>query len=81
MTCSCENHLEQFACSGVGCRVCVLEEENYVENPEFHEERYCLNCAIKKGGFTMEELWQLMMANPDIILNVAINHIKSKTNF
>ena len=29
----------------------------------------------------MEELWQLMMANPDIILNVAINHIKSKTNF
>lgn len=48
MTCSCENHLEQFACSGVGCRVCVLEEENYVENPEFHEERYCLNCNKKR---------------------------------
>jgi hypothetical protein len=45
--------------------VCVLGEENYIENPEFHEERYCLKCAMKKAGFTMDELWQLMIANPD----------------
>ena len=37
--------------------MCVLGEENYIENPEFSEERYCLNCAMKKGGFTMEEIW------------------------
>jgi len=65
MTCNCENHLEQFTCSGSDCQVCVLGEENYIENPEFPEERYCLKCAMKKAGFTMDELWQLMMANPD----------------
>ncbi len=65
MTCNCEDHLEQFTCSGVDCMVCVLGEENYIENPEFSEERYCLECAKKKGGFTTEELWQLMMANPN----------------
>ena len=65
MACDCENHLEQFTCSGTDCQVCVLGEENYVENPVFPEERYCLKCATKKGGFTMEELWQLMMINPN----------------
>ena len=65
MTCTCKNHLEQFTCSGTDCQVCVLGEENYIENPESSEERYCLNCAMKKGGFTMQELWQLMMANPE----------------
>lgn len=65
MTCDCKSHLEQFTCSGVGCQVCVLSEENYIENPKFSEERYCLKCAMKKGGFTMEELGQLMLANPD----------------
>ena len=34
MGCSCKNHLEQFTCSGVDCQVCVLGEENYIENPE-----------------------------------------------
>jgi len=43
----------------------VLSEENYIENPKFSEERYCLKCAMKKDGFTMEELGQLMLANPD----------------
>ena len=65
MVCSCKNHLDQFICSGVDCQVCVLQEENYIENPELPEERYCLKCAMKKGGFTMEELWHLMMANPN----------------
>jgi len=65
MTCNCDDHLEQFTCSGADCQVCVLGEENYIENPEFSEERYCLKCAMKKAGFTMDELWQLMMANPD----------------
>ena len=65
MGCSCDDHLEQFTCSGVDCQVCVLQEENYIENPELPEERYCLKCAMKKGGFTMEELWQLMVANPN----------------
>lgn len=65
MACNCDDHLEQFTCSGDGCQVCVLGEENYIENPEESEERYCLNCAMKKAGFTMEELWQLKMANPD----------------
>ena len=49
MTCNCENHLEQFTCSGIGCQVCVLGEENYIENPELPEERYCLKCAMKKS--------------------------------
>jgi hypothetical protein len=57
MTCNCENHLEQFTCSGSDCQVCVLGEENYIENPEFSEERYCLKCAMKKAGFTMDELY------------------------
>ena len=65
MTCSCEDHSEQFTCSGIDCQVCVLDEENYIENPKLLEERYCLNCAMKKAGFTMEELLQLKMANPD----------------
>ena len=65
MTCNCEPHLEQFTCSEINCRVCVLGEENYIENPEFPEERYCLECATKKAGFTTEELWQLMMADPN----------------
>ena len=52
MTCNCEKHLEEFTCSGVDCQVCVLDEENYIENPESKEERYCLNCAMKKAGFT-----------------------------
>ena len=65
MTCNCENHLEQFTCSGIDCQVCVLGKENYIENPEQLEERYCLNCAMKKGGFTMEELWQLMVVKPN----------------
>ena len=64
MSCSCKNHLDEFTCSGDNCKVCVLGEENYIENPEFPQERYCLNCAMKKGGFTMQELWQLMMMNP-----------------
>ncbi|MDH3339759.1 MAG: hypothetical protein OEL84_00585 [Nitrosopumilus sp.] len=51
MTCNCKNHLEEFTCSGVGCQVCVLGEENYIENPELPEERYCLKCAMKKAGF------------------------------
>ena len=65
MACNCENHLEQFTCSGIDCQVCVLGEENYIENPEFPNERYCLNCAMKKAGFTEQELWQLKMVNPD----------------
>lgn len=65
MTCNCEKHLEEFTCSGVDCQVCVLDEENYIENPESKEERYCLNCAMKKAGFTEQELWQLKMASPD----------------
>ena len=65
MTCNCEKHLEQYTCSGTNCQVCVLGEENYIENPESTEERYCLKCAMEKAGFTMDELSQLMMANPD----------------
>jgi len=65
MTCTCENHLEQHTCSGNDCQVCVLGEENFIENPENSKERYCFNCAMKKAGFTQEELWQLMMAKPD----------------
>ena len=65
MTCTCKSHLEQYTCSGNDCQVCVLGEENFIENPENPEERYCLNCALKKAGFTEEELWQLMMARPD----------------
>ena len=63
MTCTCENHLEQYTCSGVDCHVCVLDEENFIENPKAPEERYCLNCAMKKAGFTQQELWQLMLVN------------------
>ena len=65
LTCNCENHLEEYTCSGDDCQVCVLDEENYIENPELPKERYCFKCAMKKGGFTMEELWQLMMTKPD----------------
>jgi hypothetical protein len=65
MACTCENHLEEFTCSGIDCQVCVLGEENFIENPESKKERYCLNCAMKKAGFTEQELWQLKMANPD----------------
>lgn len=65
MTCTCENHLEQHTCSGKDCQVCVLGEENFIENPEDSKERYCLNCAMKKAGFTEEELGQLMMVRPD----------------
>ena len=65
MTCNCEKHLEQYTCSDTNCQVCVLGEENYIENPESTEERYCLKCAMEKAGFTMEELWQLMRANPN----------------
>ena len=65
MACTCENHFEQFTCSGVDCKVCVLGEENYIENPEFPEEKYCLNCAMKKAGFTMEELSHLIVANTE----------------
>ena len=65
LACNCKTHLEEYTCSGTDCQVCVLDKENYIENPEFPKERYCLNCAMKKGGFTMEELWQLMMAKPD----------------
>ena len=68
MTCNCESHLEQFTCSEDDCQVCVLGEENYIENPEFPEERYCLKCAMKKAGFTMDELWRLMIAIPVINL-------------
>jgi hypothetical protein len=65
MTCTCKSHLKQYTCSGNDCQVCVLGEENFIENPENSEERYCLNCAMKKAGFTEEELWQLMMARSD----------------
>ena len=65
MACTCKNHYEQFTCSGVDCQVCVLGEENYIENPEFSEEKYCLNCAMKKAGFTMEELSHLIVANTE----------------
>lgn len=65
MTCNCENHLASFTCSGDNCQVCVLGEENYIENPASPDERYCLNCAMKKAGFTEQELWQLKMANPE----------------
>ena len=65
MTCTCEHHLEQYTCSGNDCQVCVLGEENFIQNPENSRESYCLNCAKKKAGFTDEELWQLMMARPD----------------
>ena len=51
MTCKCENHLEQFTCSGIDCKVCVLSEENFIENPEAPEERYCLDSAKKKAGY------------------------------
>jgi len=40
----------------------VLGEENFIENP-VPEERYCINCAKKKAGFTKQELGQLMRAN------------------
>ena len=63
MPCNCKIHENQYTCSGENCQVCVLGEENYIENPDFPEERYCLNCAMKKGGFTQEEIWQLMLAN------------------
>ena len=63
MTCNCENHSKQFTCSGDDCNVCVLSEENYIENPAATEERYCISCAMKKGGFTQQEIWQLMLAN------------------
>lgn len=65
MACGCEDHLKEFTCSGVDCQVCVLGEENYIENPESHEEKYCLNCAMKKAGFTMEELAHLIVANTE----------------
>lgn len=65
MVCTCKEHLQQSTCSGEGCNVCVLGEENYIENPEFHEEKYCLNCAMKKAGFTMEELSHLILANTE----------------
>jgi hypothetical protein len=65
MTCTCKNHLEQFTCSGTDCQVCVLGEKNYIENPEFRDEKYCLNCAMKKAGFTMEELSHLIVANTE----------------
>jgi len=52
LACNCKNHLEQHTCSGIDCQVCVLGEENFIENPEFHEERYCIKCAMKKEGFT-----------------------------
>ena len=48
MTCKCETHLDQYTCSGADCHVCVLGEENFIENPKDPEERYCLNCAMKK---------------------------------
>jgi len=63
MTCNCENHLEQFTCSGIDCNVCVLGEENFIENPVAPEERYCLDCAKKKAGFTDLEIGQLMLTN------------------
>ncbi|MBC8516770.1 MAG: hypothetical protein H8D31_05985 [Nitrosopumilus sp.] len=63
MACNCETHLEQYTCSGDNCNVCVLSEENFIENPQAPQERYCLNCAKKKAGFTDEELGQLMLAN------------------
>jgi len=65
LVCNCKNHLEQHTCSGIDCKVCVLGEENFIENPEFPEERYCLKCAMKKAGFTEQELWQLKIANPN----------------
>ena len=63
MACNCEEHLDEFTCSGADCQVCVLSEENFIENPEDPEERYCLGCAKKKAGFTEQELGQLMLAN------------------
>jgi len=63
MTCKCENHLDQFTCSGTDCKVCVQSEENFIENPEAPEERYCLDCEKKKAGLNEQELGQLMMAN------------------
>jgi len=41
----------------------VLGEENFIENPVAPEERYCLDCAKKKAGFTDLEIGQLMLAN------------------
>jgi hypothetical protein len=61
----CEDHLEESTCSGVDCKVCVLGEENYIQNPQSSVEKYCLDCAMKKAGFTMEELSHLILANPD----------------
>ncbi|MGV7225384.1 MAG: hypothetical protein ACQ9CV_00490 [Nitrosopumilus sp.] len=43
--------------------MCVLSEENFIENPKDPNERYCLKCAMKKAGFTQQELWQLMLVN------------------
>ena len=63
MTCNCETHLDQYTCSGDDCDVCVLSEENFIENPKDPNERYCLKCAMKKAGFTQQELWQLMLVN------------------
>ncbi len=65
MACVCGIHLEDSTCSGTDCHVCVLGEENYIENPQLPAEKYCLNCAMKKAGFTMEELSHLILANPD----------------
>ena len=65
MVCICKIHLEEYTCSGTDCRVCVLGEENYIENPQFPAEKYCLNCAMKKAGFTMEDLSHLILANSD----------------
>ena len=62
MNCNCKTHLDEFTCSGDDCQVCVLGEENFIQNPESPTERYCFKCAMKKGGFTQEELWQMMLA-------------------
>ena len=67
MTCICKTHLEESTCSGVDCNVCVLGEKNYIQNPQSPVEKYCLDCAMKKAGFTMEELSHLILANPDIV--------------
>lgn len=36
------NDKQIMTCSGINCQICVLSEENYIENPELPEERYCL---------------------------------------
>jgi hypothetical protein len=40
MTCKCKEHKEEYTCSGNDCQVCVLDEENYIENPQSKKERY-----------------------------------------